>query len=213
MTTGERIKEARKMANMTQAELAEKMGIPYQSIGQWERDIRNPKIETLQRIAEALNCSLAFLSLDTDNGKKIQKELIANNDLTGLDEFFGREPGTFEGIEKIGEKVSSVGGKTIKTTKYRFKVKGYNGNAYFEDREAIEDAQQSQSRQENLPVVFDTSKIVDALNVTLEREKRKDRYIKAFDMLNDVGQKIAVDRVEELTEIRKYQLHHDPSEE
>lgn len=62
-------------------------------------------------------------------------------------------------------------------------------------------------------VVFDTSKIVDALNVTLEREKRKDRYIKAFDMLNDVGQEIAVDRVEELTEIPKYQLHHDPSEE
>ena len=62
-------------------------------------------------------------------------------------------------------------------------------------------------------VVFDTSKIVDAINVTLEREKRKDRYIKAFDMLNDVGQEIAVDRVEELTEIPKYQLHHDPSEE
>lgn len=45
-------------------------------------------------------------------------------------------------------------------------------------------------------VVFDTSKIVDALNVTLEREKRKDRYIKAFDLLNDDGQQKAVEAVE-----------------
>lgn len=54
MTTGQRIKAARKKAEMTQAELAAKLGIPYQSIGQWERDIRNPKRETLERIADAL---------------------------------------------------------------------------------------------------------------------------------------------------------------
>ena len=70
----------------------------------------------------------------------------------------------------------------------------------------------NKNRSEQGRLVFDTSKIVDALNVTLEREKRKDRYIKAFDLLNDVGQEIAVGRVEELTEIQKYQLHHDPDE-
>lgn len=54
MTTGQRIKAARKNAGMTQAELADKLCIPYQSVSQWERNTRNPKIETLNRIAAAL---------------------------------------------------------------------------------------------------------------------------------------------------------------
>lgn len=57
MTTGERIKAARKAAKMTQADLAKKLGIPFQSISQWERDLRNPKSETIQRIAKALGCT------------------------------------------------------------------------------------------------------------------------------------------------------------
>lgn len=61
MTTGQRIKAARKKAGMTQAELAGKLGIPYQSIGQWERDLRSPKIETLHRIANALLISVREL--------------------------------------------------------------------------------------------------------------------------------------------------------
>ena len=53
--TGPKIKAARKSAGISQAELAERIGVPYQSIGQWERNERNPKIETLQRIADALS--------------------------------------------------------------------------------------------------------------------------------------------------------------
>lgn len=62
MTVGERIKEARKKANMTQNELAQKMGIPFQSISQWERDLRKPKYETLARIATALGCNISDLT-------------------------------------------------------------------------------------------------------------------------------------------------------
>lgn len=54
MTTGERIKAARKKAGMTQAELAAKLDVPFQSISQWERDIRKPKYETIEKIAHAL---------------------------------------------------------------------------------------------------------------------------------------------------------------
>ena len=54
MTTGQRIKEARKNAGMTQIELAQKLNIPFQSVSQWERDVRKPKVETLRRIANAL---------------------------------------------------------------------------------------------------------------------------------------------------------------
>ena len=62
MTTGQYIKRARQKAGMTQAQLAEKLGIPYQSIGQWDRDVRNPKLDTLKRIADALNISIQELA-------------------------------------------------------------------------------------------------------------------------------------------------------
>ncbi|WP_302659124.1 helix-turn-helix domain-containing protein [uncultured Dysosmobacter sp.] len=57
MTTGQILKAARKKAGFTQAELAAKLNIPYQSISQWERDLRQPKAETLEKIAEALGIS------------------------------------------------------------------------------------------------------------------------------------------------------------
>ena len=39
---GKYIKTARIKAGLTQVELAQKLGIPYQSIGQWERGKRKP---------------------------------------------------------------------------------------------------------------------------------------------------------------------------
>lgn len=61
MTTGEAIREARLKAGLTQKELAQKMGIPYQSIGQWENNKRNPKSETMERIASALDTTVFLL--------------------------------------------------------------------------------------------------------------------------------------------------------
>lgn len=80
MTIGERIKEFRLKAGLTQSELAEKLGIPYQSIGQWERGLRSPKIETLQKIAEALGVEPWELmgydgSIRVDTGKHSDKPL------------------------------------------------------------------------------------------------------------------------------------------
>lgn len=54
MTTGERIRAARKNANMTQAELAQKLGISYVGVSQWENGLRQPKYETLKKIADAI---------------------------------------------------------------------------------------------------------------------------------------------------------------
>ena len=66
MTTGQRIKAARKRVGITQAELAKRLKIPFQSISQWERDIRNPKIETLKSIAKALDVELISLLPEED---------------------------------------------------------------------------------------------------------------------------------------------------
>ena len=61
MTTGQRIKDVRKKAGLTQKELGEKLGLAFQSIAQWENDLRNPKIDTLQRLAAALGVPLEEL--------------------------------------------------------------------------------------------------------------------------------------------------------
>lgn len=61
MTTGERIKAARKKAGLTQKSLGEKCNMPDSQIRQYELGMVNPKIDTLNRIAEALSIPIAEL--------------------------------------------------------------------------------------------------------------------------------------------------------
>ena len=61
MSIGENIKKARKAAGLTQKELGEKLGVSNTMIAIYETGRRMPKTDTLQRIASALNCSVASL--------------------------------------------------------------------------------------------------------------------------------------------------------
>lgn len=60
-TIGQRIKSARFNTGMTQKELAEKLGLPYQSVSQWERDERAPRLDTVIRIAQAMGVPSSYL--------------------------------------------------------------------------------------------------------------------------------------------------------
>ena len=48
------IRRAREEAGLTQAELAEKLGVTYQAVQKWERSGTNPTVATLERILLAL---------------------------------------------------------------------------------------------------------------------------------------------------------------
>lgn len=61
MTVGERIRKARKAKGLTQEELAKSLGVSFAMIGQYERGERNPKLDTLQRIADALDVNVGLL--------------------------------------------------------------------------------------------------------------------------------------------------------
>lgn len=66
MTIGEKIRKARQNSGITQKELGKRLGgLSQQQIGQWETGKANPKYETLQKIAEALEIPL-FEFLDDD---------------------------------------------------------------------------------------------------------------------------------------------------
>lgn len=64
MPTGTKIKEIRKRKGLTQKQLGDLCGIADANIRKYENGKQNPKIETLQKIADALGVSIIDL---TDN--------------------------------------------------------------------------------------------------------------------------------------------------
>ncbi|MGN0263913.1 MAG: helix-turn-helix domain-containing protein [Oliverpabstia sp.] len=62
ITYGNLIRNARKESGLTQKELAEKVGLAEITIRQYENNKREPRIETLQKIADVLNIPTRDLS-------------------------------------------------------------------------------------------------------------------------------------------------------
>lgn len=66
-TTGDRIKHARRLAGLTQKELAEMLGVVPSMIGQYETGARKPKLDTVQKLARSLNVSTDYLLGESDH--------------------------------------------------------------------------------------------------------------------------------------------------
>lgn len=58
---GARLREWRKRRGLTQEQLAERAGLSYKFVGEVERGMGNPTLETLGRLADALHLDLADL--------------------------------------------------------------------------------------------------------------------------------------------------------
>ncbi|TEB41203.1 XRE family transcriptional regulator, partial [Flavobacterium circumlabens] len=69
-TISERIKQLRTENNLTQSELAEKVGLTYVQIGRYEKGKSNPSSDVLQKLASVLGTSTDYLM----NGKTGQVE-------------------------------------------------------------------------------------------------------------------------------------------
>ena len=76
---GNKIAEARKNSNLSQAELAQQVSISPQAVGKWERGESMPDITTLHRLAEIFGVDLNYFSeifksntirLNRDNRKR-----------------------------------------------------------------------------------------------------------------------------------------------
>jgi transcriptional regulator with XRE-family HTH domain len=70
---GERIKQLRKQLNMSQSELAEKVGISYAQVGRYETKGAQPPAETLKKIADALGVSPDYLIYGASDEKAKNK--------------------------------------------------------------------------------------------------------------------------------------------
>ena len=86
MTTGERIKQARKAAGLTQTELAEKIGVKFSAIHKYESGmVVNLKRETIAALAEALDVKPSWLMcMDDDPVHELARQTAEHQRLLEL---------------------------------------------------------------------------------------------------------------------------------
>ena len=76
---GKKIASLRKKANLTQLELADKLGITYQAVSNWERGDTMPDISKLTDLADILEVSVDMI---LDDEKKAATISLINNEQT-----------------------------------------------------------------------------------------------------------------------------------
>ncbi|MBQ3816347.1 MAG: helix-turn-helix transcriptional regulator, partial [Clostridia bacterium] len=103
---GQRIAELRKSKGLTQAELADLLGVTHQAVSQWERSETLPDILTLPKIAEIFNENINVLlgleeaAEDAEPGTIPEEEEAA---FPGEEPGDGGEPAEEEGPEEAPE--------------------------------------------------------------------------------------------------------------
>lgn len=78
-TLGSRISRKRKVLNLTQEELAAKLGVSSQAVSKWENDISCPDITLLPALAKALNTTVDELLTGKSNEVRLVPEASRKN--------------------------------------------------------------------------------------------------------------------------------------
>ena len=104
--TGNTIRQLRENRNLTQAELAEKIGVSSKTVSKWETGKGLPDISLLQPLAEALGISVIELM----NGERITNKNVSANMLRGK---FYVCPVCGNVIHSLGDAVVSCCGITL----------------------------------------------------------------------------------------------------
>lgn len=181
MATGELIRKRRLELGMTQRELGERCGIAEPTIRRYEAGKLNPKLETCQKIATALNVPVAYL-------------LNISSETKG---FIEKMDGIITRINnRIQEMQESERDEKTDETIAEFKV-------YLSMAEELKKEYTSKAFQEDA-LNKSIAEIRTKADIS-KRQRRTTKLISAFEQLNDEGQMTAVSRVEELALIPKFQ--------
>lgn len=187
MKTGDAIKKARIDVGITQAELARRLGITPQTVSQYERGCINPKKETIQKFATALGVDYYTLDSESFTADKLSPTFVLDKRMR---EFIERQiaAGTTITLQSAQEKWDKLIQELMKTN---HEISGA------ELRNAVPLYSEDDLRQLIEKVNWEAGEATRA-----EEEKR---LLEKFRRLNKAGKKVAVERVEELTQIPKYQ--------
>ena len=173
-SVGDNIRKARIARALTQKQLGDLCGMADSAIRRYEIGKGNPKHETLQRIANALNVTTGYLlGIDDINAKDII-DAMKRGDYRIAEDLMGLPVGA----------LGPVGNEAQEEIEYQLR----------EERHAKE------LLLNKLRIFFSSkyNKLTDQDYLSIES------LIAAFSQLNNEGQAKAVERVEELTEIPKY---------
>lgn len=82
MSIGKNIRIVREKRGLSQRELGEMLNITQSAVGQFEKDEANPRIETLKRVATALNVPVSTFIDEMSEAQRIKStwEWIQDND-------------------------------------------------------------------------------------------------------------------------------------
>lgn len=95
----ERLRTLRKCQNLTQQELADRLGISASTIGMYEQGRREPDADTLKDISQLFNVSIDYLLGSADDSE-------GNKELTVMLEEFANELSRYDGLMFDGKDVS-----------------------------------------------------------------------------------------------------------
>lgn len=95
----ERLRTLRKCQNLTQQELADRLGISASTIGMYEQGRREPDADTLKDISQFFNVSIDYLLGSADDSE-------GNKELTVMLEEFANELSRYDGLMFDGKDVS-----------------------------------------------------------------------------------------------------------
>ncbi len=84
LTMGDRIREARKNQGLTQDQLAERLDISVEFVGQIERGLKLPSMQVFIKILETLNVSADYLLRDSVSTGRLFGDNAIGSKIEGL---------------------------------------------------------------------------------------------------------------------------------
>ena len=186
MKTGDAIKKARTDVGITQAELARRLGITPQTVSQYERGCINPKKETIQKFATALGVDYYTLDSESFTSDKLSPTFALYKRMIG---FIERQIASGKiTLQDVQEEWDKAIQKQLKANREISEAELRNAvPLYSED---------------------DLRRLIEKVNWASDeaaRAEEEKKLLEKFRRLNKTGKKVAVERVEELTQIPKYQ--------
>ena len=84
MNIGDKIKQNRRIAGVSQGNLGELVDVSLKTVQRWENGERSPRIDEIENIAKVLNISVEYLmDLDDSPAKKQTEKSTINNEDVG----------------------------------------------------------------------------------------------------------------------------------
>lgn len=193
MTIGDRIKQVRTEKGLTQKQLGELSKTSEGTVRQYEIGKRQPRVEQLQRIADALGVDVSYLL----NGEAtVSQTHLANGVHIYKDTF------PFKVIEPFLDNPLSNSCDILYQDEYLIIAVEKDSTATQEEREKILDAYAPFREQKSRE---DTEFLA-----SVKEGEFHSRMNTAFHELNFSGKQEAAKRVEELTEIPRYRAEPAP---